>query len=142
MEQEETIHEVDLQEKIPVKEEAIKEEEPFVVMDKKEETPVKNADVEMTVEAINQEDINPDDGALGEYDPTLDLPKFRYPPLSLMKDYDQGENTVTNEELISNKNRIVETLGNYNIKIDKIKATIGPTVTLYEIVPAPGIRIS
>ena len=59
-----------------------------------------------------------------------------------MKEYDKGETTVSNEELISNKNRIVETLGNYNIKIDKIKATIGPTVTLYEIVPAPGIRIS
>ena len=102
-------------------------------------------DVEMTVEDVsgtNPDDFNPDEGALGEYDPTLDLPKFRYPPLSLLKDYDQGDSTVTNEELISNKNRIVETLGNYNIKIDKIKATIGPTVTLYEIVPAPGIRIS
>jgi S-DNA-T family DNA segregation ATPase FtsK/SpoIIIE len=102
-------------------------------------------DVEMTVEDVSRidpNDINPDEGALVEYDPTLDLPKFQYPPLSLLNDYDQGESTVTNEELISNKNRIVETLGNYNIKIDKIKATIGPTVTLYEIVPAPGIRIS
>jgi S-DNA-T family DNA segregation ATPase FtsK/SpoIIIE len=102
-------------------------------------------DVEMTVEDVSRtdpNDINPDEGALVEYDPTLDLPKFQYPPLSLLNDYEQGESTVTNEELISNKNRIVETLGNYNIKIDKIKATIGPTVTLYEIVPAPGIRIS
>jgi len=102
-------------------------------------------DVEMTIEDVsgtNAEDFNPDEGALAEYDPTLDLPKYQYPPLSLMKEYDQGDTTVTNEELISNKNRIVETLGNYNIKIDKIKATIGPTVTLYEIVPAPGIRIS
>lgn len=101
--------------------------------------------VEMTIEDVsgtNPEDFNPVEGALGEYDPTLDLPKFRFPPLSLLKEYDQGDSTVTNEELISNKNRIVETLGNYNIKIDKIKATIGPTVTLYEIVPAPGIRIS
>jgi len=102
-------------------------------------------EVEMMVEDMsgtNPEDFNPDEGALGEYDPTLDLPKYKYPPLSLLKDYDQGDTTVTNEELISNKNRIVETLANYNIKIDKIKATIGPTVTLYEIVPAPGIRIS
>jgi S-DNA-T family DNA segregation ATPase FtsK/SpoIIIE len=102
-------------------------------------------DVEMTVEdssTSNPDELNPDEGALVEYDPTLDLPKFQYPPLSLMKDYDQGESTVSNEELISNKNRIVETLSNYSIKIDKIKATIGPTVTLYEIVPAPGIRIS
>ncbi len=131
------------------------EEEPFIVSEKNEAPPEKqenlikngddlkaDGDVEMTVETTSPEDINPDEGALGEYDPTLDLPKFRYPPLSLLKDYDQGESTVSNEELISNKNRIVETLGNYNIKIDKIKATIGPTVTLYEIVPAPGIRIS
>jgi DNA segregation ATPase FtsK/SpoIIIE, S-DNA-T family len=132
------------------------DEEAFIVTEKKDIPPdtqddltvkqenpsVVEGDVEMTVEAINPDDINPDEGALGEYDPTLDLPKFRYPPLSLMKDYDQGNSTVSNEELISNKNRIVETLGNYNIKIDKIKATIGPTVTLYEIVPAPGIRIS
>ena len=126
------------------------EVEPFVVKvddgeDKSpliEENSSGKVDVEMTIEDIDPEDINLDEGALGEYDPTLDLPKFRYPPLSLMKDYDKGETTVSNEELISNKNRIVETLGNYNIKIDKIKATIGPTVTLYEIVPAPGIRIS
>ncbi|MBE9518446.1 MAG: DNA translocase FtsK 4TM domain-containing protein [Bacteroidetes bacterium] len=126
------------------------EEEPFVVKvdDSEDKSPLTEEDssgkedVEMTIEDIDPEDINLDEGALGEYDPTLDLPKFRYPPLSLMKDYDKGETTVSNEELISNKNRIVETLGNYNIKIDKIKATIGPTVTLYEIVPAPGIRIS
>jgi len=129
-------------------------EEPFVVStttkDSEEHTdtvedPASRNDVEMTIEDVsgtNPDDFNPDEGALVEYDPTLDLPKFKYPPLSLLKDYDQGESTVTNEELISNKNRIVETLGNYNIKIDKIKATIGPTVTLYEIVPAPGIRIS
>ncbi len=102
-------------------------------------------EVEMTVEDASQsnpDDINPDEGALGEYDPTLDLPRYKYPPLSLLKDYDHGETTVTSKELDSNKDRIVETLNNYNIKIDKIKATIGPTVTLYEIVPAPGIRIS
>jgi len=131
-------------------EEEIIEDEPFVVKVEEtiekpslpEEDPGGKEDVEMTIEDINPEDINLDEGALGEYDPTLDLPKFRFPPLSLMKEYDQGNTTVSNEELISNKNRIVETLGNYNIKIDKIKATIGPTVTLYEIVPAPGIRIS
>ncbi len=128
-------------------------EEPFIVKEEigedsqpvKEENSSGKEDVKMTIEDVsgnNPDDYNPDEGALGEYDPTLDLPKFRYPPLSIMKEYDQGDLTVTNEELISNKNRIVETLGNYNIKIDKIKATIGPTVTLYEIVPAPGIRIS
>ncbi|MCD4710111.1 MAG: DNA translocase FtsK 4TM domain-containing protein, partial [Bacteroidales bacterium] len=134
-------------------EEPIQTEEPVIVKGEttedsqpaKEEEAFGKADVELTIEDVsgnNPDDYNPGEGALGEYDPTLDLPKFRYPPLSIMKDYDQGDSTVTNEELISNKNRIVETLGNYNIKIDKIKATIGPTVTLYEIVPAPGIRIS
>ncbi|MEN8203347.1 MAG: DNA translocase FtsK 4TM domain-containing protein [Bacteroidota bacterium] len=110
---------------------------------KKEEE--RKDDVEMTVEDAslnNPDEINPDEGALGEYDPTLDLPRYKYPPLSLLQDYDPGDTTVTSEELDSNKDRIVETLNNYNIKIDKIKATIGPTVTLYEIVPAPGIRIS
>jgi len=102
-------------------------------------------EVEMVVEDVsenNPDDFNPDEGGLGEYDPTLDLSRYKYPPLSLLQDYEQRDNTVTSEELDSNKDRIVETLNNYNIKIDKIKATIGPTVTLYEIVPAPGIRIS
>jgi DNA segregation ATPase FtsK/SpoIIIE, S-DNA-T family len=80
---------------------------------------------------------------LKDYDPTLDLPKYQLPPLKLLIDYNaDDDSTVTNEELLSNKNRIVETLASYKIKIDKIKATIGPAVTLYEIVPAPGIRIS
>ncbi len=126
-------------------EEQVVETEEDPVREEKAEADPEKSDVEMMVEdvsGINPDDINPDEGALGEYDPTLDLAKFRFPPLSLLMDYDQGDTTVSNEELISNKNRIVETLGNYNIKIDKIKATIGPTVTLYEIVPAPGIRIS
>lgn len=77
-----------------------------------------------------------------DYDPTLDLPSFKFPPISLLEEYRSDETTVSKEELINNKNRIVETLANYKIQIDKITATIGPTVTLYEIVPAPGIRIS
>jgi len=129
-------------EKEEEKEEEEEEKEKEKEMEK--ESDPKN-EVEMTVEDASQsnpDDLNPDEGALGEYDPTLDLPRFKYPPLSLLKEYDHGATTVTSEELDSNKDRIVETLNNYNIKIDKIKATIGPTVTLYEIVPAPGIRIS
>ncbi|MDR1666475.1 MAG: DNA translocase FtsK [Bacteroidales bacterium] len=80
--------------------------------------------------------------ALGKYDPTLDLSHYRMPPLDLLKDYPSADSLVSNEELVNNKNRIVETLRNYKIEIDKIKATIGPTVTLYEIVPAAGVRIS
>ncbi len=79
---------------------------------------------------------------LEDYDPTLDLAEFELPPIDLLEKHDSSNGNVTNEELISNKNKIVETLGHYKIKIDKIKATIGPTVTLYEIVPAPGVRIS
>lgn len=79
---------------------------------------------------------------LGEYDPTMELSYYRLPPVELLEDHKSENSQVSNEELISNKNKIVETLANYKIQIDKIKATIGPTVTLYEIVPAPGIRIS
>ncbi len=77
-----------------------------------------------------------------EYDPTLDLSGFRFPTIELLEDHKSGNAEVTNEELISNKNKIVETLRHYKIEITKIRATIGPTITLYEIVPAPGIRIA
>lgn len=80
--------------------------------------------------------------AMGEYDPTLDLSHYKFPGLDLLEDHKSENSEVSNDELINNKNKIVETLGNYKIPITKIKATIGPTVTLYEIVPAPGIRIS
>lgn len=76
------------------------------------------------------------------YDPTLDLSTYQRPPLELLEDYKSRQAPVSDEELHSNKNKIVETLGNYNIQIARILATVGPTVTLYEIVPAPGVRIS
>lgn len=81
---------------------------------------------------------------LGKYDPRLDLEHYQIPPLDLLPKFDQNDTSqrVSQEELEANKLKIVETLGNYNIQIDKIMATIGPTVTLYEIIPAPGIRIS
>ena len=75
------------------------------------------------------------------YDPTLDLSSYQRPPLELLENH-TVEVSVTSEEIVENKNRIKETLENFGIKIDKVKATIGPTVTLYEIVPAPGVRIS
>ncbi|WP_423148176.1 DNA translocase FtsK 4TM domain-containing protein [Rubrolithibacter danxiaensis] len=78
----------------------------------------------------------------GEYDPKLDLSSYRNPPLDLLENHGSAKISVNAEELEANKNKIVETLNNYNIEIDKIKATIGPTVTLYEIIPAPGVRIS
>lgn len=75
------------------------------------------------------------------YDPTLELSSYQKPPIELLVDHTTNVR-VTEKELIENKNRIVETLENFNIKIDKIEATPGPTVTLYEIIPAPGVRIS
>ena len=76
------------------------------------------------------------------YDPTLDLPKYRYPEPDLLDDSHAGRVQVTKEELEDNKDRIVETLINFKIGIQSIKATIGPTVTLYEIVPEAGVKIS
>ena len=78
----------------------------------------------------------------GAFDPTLDLASYKNPTLELLEQYGTNKISVDAAELESNKNKIVETLNNYNIEIDKIKATIGPTVTLYEIIPAPGVRIS
>lgn len=76
------------------------------------------------------------------YDPTLDLPSYRYPEPGLLNRYDNSKVQVTKEELEANKDKIVETLINFKIGISSIKATIGPTVTLYEIVPEAGVKIS
>ena len=78
----------------------------------------------------------------GLFDPTLDLGNYQYPPISLLSEYGNTGTKVTEEELEANKNNIVETMRNFQIGIASIKATIGPTVTLYEIVPEAGIRIS
>ncbi|MDR2692173.1 MAG: DNA translocase FtsK [Dysgonamonadaceae bacterium] len=79
---------------------------------------------------------------LGVYDPTADLSKYRLPSVDLLKKYDQTDMQVDMSEQTNNKNRIIQTLENYGIKIKSIKATVGPTVTLYEIVPEDGIRIA
>ena len=76
------------------------------------------------------------------FDPRYELRDFKFPTLDMLNDYGGKKSEINNEELEANKNKIVETLGKFGIGIDKIKATIGPTVTLYEIVPAAGIRIS
>jgi S-DNA-T family DNA segregation ATPase FtsK/SpoIIIE len=78
----------------------------------------------------------------GLFDPTLDLSNYKYPTIDLLKEYSTGGITINQEELEDNKNRIVDTLRNYKIEIAQIKATVGPSVTLYEIVPEAGIRIS
>ncbi len=78
----------------------------------------------------------------GRFDPRLELGNYRFPTLDLLKDYGSSTITIDEDELEENKNKIIETLRNYKIEIAQIKANIGPTVTLYEIVPAAGIRIS
>jgi DNA segregation ATPase FtsK/SpoIIIE, S-DNA-T family len=78
----------------------------------------------------------------GVYDPTLDLSNYKFPTFDLLNEYDPGKGGVTQEELNQNKDKIVATLVNFKIGIQSIKATIGPTVTLYEIVPDAGIKIS
>lgn len=119
---------------------------PEKVVIKSEEDP---DDVAMEVEAVEEEEV--DDNLsrklvedYGEFDPTLELKKYQFPTLELLKDYNAngGGITIDQEELEENKNRIVDTLKNYKIDIAQIKATVGPTVTLYEIIPEAGIRIS
>lgn len=80
--------------------------------------------------------------AQGLYEPTLDLQDYRHPSLDLLENYGGDKIIHDNEELENNKRQIIDTLSNYDISIQKITATVGPTVTLYEIVPAAGIRIS
>lgn len=98
-----------------------------------------------SVLSIEKEDlVTADDlvSQFGAFDPRLDLSSYKFPTLDLLENYGSNKIAVNTEELEANKNKIVETLNHYNIEIDKIKATIGPTVTLYEIIPAPGVRIS
>ena len=103
----------------------------------KEEVMLEVSKKDLSGDQVSEDEINSQ-----PYDPTLDLSDYHFPPVDLLIDYESNNTPVTREELMNNKNKIVETLAHYKIKIDKIKATIGPTVTLYEIVPAPGIRIS
>ncbi|WP_324677735.1 DNA translocase FtsK [Hymenobacter sp. GOD-10R] len=100
--------------------------------------PAAGADMAAIAEVDEEAEVMP----TVNYDPTLDLPRYQYPTLELLNDYGQARAQVTKEELEANKDRIVETLGHYGINIASIKATIGPTVTLYEIVPDAGVRIS
>lgn len=94
---------------------------------------VKKAEEEKTAQEV--ENLDP-------YDPTLDLPRYKYPTLDLLNEYDIKKVTVSMQELQENKDKIVTTLKNFQIGIQGIQATIGPTVTLYEIVPDPGVKIS
>jgi S-DNA-T family DNA segregation ATPase FtsK/SpoIIIE len=142
---------LDLELETPPSAEAETETTAEIELDAKAETPAKEeteSDTDFEIEqkeeeeALSAKEVNRKVKEFGPYDPTLDLSKFKLPTLDLLKNYGSTNITINEEELAANKNKIVETLNNYKIDISKIKATIGPTVTLYEIVPAPGVRIS
>ena len=132
----------------------------FKVIDKTSKTPTNSVDFsindssasvphneEFIIESIEEETLDDDTAAkivedFGLYDPTLELSKYQFPTSELLVEHAGGGITINQSELEENKNRIVETLNNYKIGIAQIKATVGPTVTLYEIVPEAGIRIS
>ena len=107
-----------------------------------------NDNIEMKIETISDEErINSESENIlkkyGEFDPTLELKGYKQPQIKLLSEHNNdGFITINQEELEENKEKIIDTLKNYKIGIDKIKATIGPTVTLYEIIPEAGVRIS
>ena len=111
------------------------------------ESTINDDNVSMEVKEINFEEkstknISFNKVDLKKFDPTLDLSNFKNPSIDILKDYGDGTIKIDQDELETNKNKIVDTLKNYNIGIKQIKATIGPTVTLYEIIPNAGVRIS
>lgn len=109
---------------------------------KEEEAPGSSPDLEITT--TPKESSASEEGEIkrSDYDPKLDLSNYEYPPLDLLNEYRETETKIDEQELSDRKDLIVNTLKNYTIEIDKIRATVGPTVTLYEIIPAAGVRIS
>ena len=122
--------------------------DPIVSTVKEEKEEDTGDSLSLTIEETEEEelvsDIQVDEkvAEFGEYDPHLDLSGFKFPPIDLLVQRGGNKKQVDPQELEDNKNKIVDTLQNYKIEISEIKATIGPTITLYEIVPAPGVRIS
>lgn len=127
------------------------EENFFEIVPKQEETLVKEDTIQedrsgepefVIEENIQEEEETSNSEELGEYDPTLDLSRYKAPSFDLLNKYEGSDRQIDMDEQNANKNRIIETLENYGIRISSIKATVGPTITLYEIVPEPGVRIS
>jgi len=116
---------------------------------KPEELPVEDEEFSVEIakededdKVLSEDEVDSKRKEYGEYDPKLDLANYALPPIDLLKDWGGQSGSVDKAELEENKNKIVQTLSNYKIEIAKIRATVGPTVTLYEIIPAPGVRIS
>lgn len=106
------------------------------------ETDGEEADPGFVVEIPAGDDDVYDASTLGEYDPKLDLSSFRNPTIDLLKKYDTSEHQVDMDEQMANQKRIKQTLESFGISIASIKATVGPTITLYEVIPDTGVRIS
>lgn len=127
---------------------AVEDEFETVIRSVASETPELHSelDVEIAIEkeevVLSEVQIDKKVQEFGEYDPKLDLSRYELPNIDILEEHGSGQVQINKEELEVNKNKIVETLNNYKIEISKIKATVGPTVTLYEIIPAPGVRIS
>lgn len=111
-------------------------EEPISGNDNEDDDGLKIVVVEHQDDEMSESEID-----LKEYDPAKDLPKYQRPPINLLKDHSMDVE-VSDEEIFENKEQIKTTLQHFGIDIEKIKATVGPTVTLYEIIPAPGIKIA
>lgn len=121
------------------------EDDDFVMAAPEDDTPYVAKDVDepdFSIEQAPVENEEWDGTTMAAYDPTLDLSTYKYPHIDLMRKYENSDLPINMEEQSANKNRIIETLENYGIKISSIKATVGPTITLYEIVPEAGVRIS
>jgi len=143
---------LELEKSMVQKDQSKNNQEPEFSVENKTEVPADESDdaenIEMEVEKAEdpEEEVEYKSKKLvedfGEFDPRLDLSKYQFPSINLLKDYNKGGGiTIDQNELEENKNQIVNTLKNYKIGIAQIKATVGPTVTLYEIVPEAGIRI-
>ncbi|RYU97634.1 FtsK/SpoIIIE family DNA translocase [Emticicia agri] len=124
----------------PVRNEPVKSDPTFIIEDttSNDTSDDEDYDGDLDDDDVNEKVLKD----FGLYDPTLELDNYQYPPVTLLSEYNNAGGKVTEEELEANKNKIVETMRNFQIGIASIKATIGPTVTLYEIVPDAGIRIS
>ena len=145
------IPENDLEEELDAEPEDVSDDMTVVDEESSEEyDPIEILPVEDTVsqeesemEVIVGEELSTD---IKEELPWIDvreeLERFQFPPLDLLNDYSEGKREVSKEELELNNNRIRTTLLNYKIKVDKVSAVVGPTVTLYKVVPAPGVKIS
>ncbi len=126
----------------------ITEEEAFEITIPQDEEPYEMPESEhsdnapFSVEVPTGEEENYDHSELGEYDPKLDLSSYRNPSIDLLRKYDNSEHQVDMEEQTANQRKIKQTLENFGISIASIKATVGPTLTLYEVVPDVGVRIS